>query len=102
MRYVSCPVSYYTELTLIQSPERNHLARFTFVVVPLIWLRDIFIIYDIVLLYVGTTNWPSSAVLASTFLLVVFRQFANLAILATILWGAWRMGRSVKIFRDRA
>jgi len=81
-----------------QSPERNDLARFAFTVVPLIWLRDIFIIYDIILLYVDTSGWSDSSVLASTFLLVICRQFANLAILGMVLWGAWRMGRSVSMF----
>lgn len=74
------------------------MARFAFLVVPLIWLRDLFIIYDVVLLYVDTTDWSDAATLATTFLILVFRQFANLGILALILWGAWRMGRSVKIF----
>ncbi|KAL1801155.1 hypothetical protein ACET3X_001497 [Alternaria dauci] len=80
------------------SPERNDLARFAFVIVPLIWLRDIFIIYDIILLYVDTAGWSNNAVLATTFLLVICRQFANLAILGMVLWGAWRMGRSVSLF----
>ncbi|EAT85878.2 hypothetical protein SNOG_07227 [Parastagonospora nodorum SN15] len=76
----------------------GHLARFAFVVVPLIWLRDIFIIYDIILLYVDTSGWSDNASLATTFLLIIFGQFANLTILAMILWGAWRMGRTVKLF----
>ncbi|RYN32453.1 hypothetical protein AA0119_g3004 [Alternaria tenuissima] len=80
------------------SPERHDLARFAFVVVPLIWLRDIFIIYDIILLYVDTSGWSNNAVLATTFLLVICRQFATLAILGMVLWGAWRMGRSVSLF----
>jgi hypothetical protein len=86
------------KLTHIQSPERKNLARFASVVIPLIWLRDIFIIYDIVLLYVDTAQWSRPASLATTFLLMIFGQFANLAILATILWGAWRMGKSVRVF----
>jgi hypothetical protein len=81
-----------------QSPERKDLARFAFLVVPLIWLRDLFIIYDIILLYISTANWSDTAVMATTFLLVLCRQFANLTILAMVLWGAWRMGRSVKLF----
>ncbi|KAJ4378419.1 hypothetical protein N0V86_006122 [Didymella sp. IMI 355093] len=80
------------------SPERKHLLLFALFVVPLIWLRDIFIIYDVILLYVSTEGWSNAATLASTFLLVVFRQFANLSILAMVLWGAWRMGRSVDLF----
>lgn len=88
----------YVELTHNQSPERKHLARFAFVVVPLIWLRDIFIVYDIVLIYIDTAEWSRSASLATTFLLIIFGQFANLAILAAILWGAGRMGRSVPVF----
>jgi hypothetical protein len=87
------------KLIHIQSPERKHLARFAFVVVPLIWLRDIFIVYDIVLIYVDTAKWSRPASLATTFLLIIFGQFANLAIFATILWGAWRMGRSVPVFK---
>ncbi|KAH5703130.1 hypothetical protein HBI81_046200 [Parastagonospora nodorum] len=80
------------------SSESQHLARFAFVVVPLIWLRDIFIIYDIILLYVDTSGWSDNASLATTFILIIFGQFANLTILAMILWGAWRMGRTVKLF----
>lgn len=87
-----------TSANILQSPERHDLARFAFVVVPLIWLRDIFIIYDIILLYVDTSGWSNNAVLATTFLLVICRQFANLAILGMVLWGAWRMGRSVSLF----
>ncbi|KAF2844774.1 hypothetical protein T440DRAFT_512019 [Plenodomus tracheiphilus IPT5] len=87
-----------TNRTAHQSNERNHLARFAFVVVPLIALRNIFIILDIILLYLDTSNWPTSASLAVTFLLLIFRQFANLAIVAIILWGAWRMGRTIKMF----
>lgn len=83
-----------------QSNERKDLARFAFVVVPLIWLRDIIIIFDIILLYVNTVDWSNSAKLASTFLLVLCRQFANLFILAMVLWGAWRMGKSVSLFSD--
>jgi hypothetical protein len=85
------------KLTHRQSPERKNLARFAFVVVPLIWLRDIFIIYDIVLLYVDTAKWSRPASLATTFLLMIFGQFANFTILATVLWGAWRMGKSVRV-----
>jgi hypothetical protein len=93
--------STYVKLTHNKSPERKHLARFACVVVPLIWLRDIFIIYDIVLIYIDTSEWSKSASLATTFLLMIFGQFANLAILATILWGAWRMGKTVPVF-DRS
>jgi len=82
----------------VQSPERNHLARFAFVVCPLIWLRDIFIIYDIVLLYEDTSAWSNPASIASTMLLIIGRQFANLSIFGMILWGAWRMGRTVNVF----
>ena len=65
---------------------------------PLIWLRDIFIIYDIILLYVNTSGWSNSATIASTMLLIICRQIANLSILGMVLWGAWRMGRSVNLF----
>ena len=64
---------------------------------PLIWARDIAIVYDVVLLYVNTEGWSIAATLATTFLLVIFRQFANLSILAMVLWGAWRMGKSVDL-----
>lgn len=64
---------------------------------PLFWLRDIFIVHDVVLLYVNTEGWSTAATLATTFLLIIFRQFANLSILAMVLWGAWRMGRSVNL-----
>jgi hypothetical protein len=85
-------------LKFAKTPERNHLACFAFVVCPLIWLRDIFIIYDIILLYVDTSGWSTSAAGASTMLLIICRQLANLSILGMVLWGAWRMGRSVNLF----
>jgi hypothetical protein len=72
------------------------------VVVPLIWRRDIFIIYDNILFYFDPTDWSTSAVTASTILLVIYRQFANLAILGMVLWGAWRMGKTVSLFGNIA
>ncbi|KAH6639329.1 hypothetical protein C7974DRAFT_373577 [Boeremia exigua] len=36
-----------------RSSERKDLVRFAFVVVPLIWLRNIFIVYDVILLNQG-------------------------------------------------
>lgn len=80
------------------SYESKSLTRFACAVVPLIWLRDVFIIFDIVLLYYDTSDWSRSARLATTFLLIIFGQLANLAIFAMILFGAWRMGRSVNVF----
>lgn len=91
-------LSIYMSANALKTPERNNLARFVLVVCPLIWLRDIFIIYDIVLLYMDTSTWSNSATIASTMLLIICRQLANLSILGTVLWGAWRMGRSVKLF----
>ncbi|KAL7775719.1 hypothetical protein CFE70_009563 [Pyrenophora teres f. teres 0-1] len=69
------------------STERNDLLRFTFIVVPLIWIRDAFIIYDVVLLYVNTAGWSRTAMEATSFLLLLGRQYANLGILAMVLWG---------------
>jgi len=68
------------------------------VVVPLIWLRNAFIVYDIVLLYLNSSGWSTPATLASQFLLIVFGQLANVTILGMVLWGAWRTGRTVPIF----
>lgn len=65
------------------------------VVVPLIWLRNAFIIYDIVLLYVHTAAWSQASTLASEFLLIVFSQFANITIAGMVLLGAWRTGKTV-------
>lgn len=70
--------------------------RFALFVVPLIWLRDVFIIVDIVLIYVDAAGWSSASRLAVTFLLIVFGQFANLTILTTVQWGAWRMSRIMR------
>ncbi|KAK5163352.1 uncharacterized protein LTR77_010725 [Saxophila tyrrhenica] len=82
------------------SSERPHLARFTFVVVPMIWLRNAFIIYDIVLIYLDSAGWSTTTKLASRFLLIIFGQFVNLTILGMILWGAWKTGRTVRIFEQ--
>ncbi|RMY61895.1 hypothetical protein D0865_00745 [Hortaea werneckii] len=86
----------------IQSRDRPHLARFATVLVPLIWLRNIFIIYDIVLIFVNTSGWSTNSVLATLFLLIIFGQFANLTILGMILYGAWQTGKTVNIFSSDA
>ncbi|CAJ2511057.1 Uu.00g066820.m01.CDS01 [Anthostomella pinea] len=78
--------------------ERPQLARFALIVVPLLWLRNFFMIYDIVLLYVDTTGWSTASRLATVFLLIVFGQITNLTILGMVLWGAWRIGRTVPLF----
>lgn len=65
------------------------------VVVPLIWVRNAFTIYDILLLYVNTAAWNRASTLASEFLLIVFSQFANLTIAGMVLLGAWRTGKTV-------
>lgn len=88
-----------SQANTFQSPERPNLARFALVVVPLIWIRNAFIIYDIVLLYVDSAAWSDATVLASQFLLIIFGQITNLTILGMILWGAWRTGRTVPLFR---
>lgn len=74
--------------------ERPLLARFTFVVVPLIWMRNLFIIVNIVMIYENVSNWSSSANQALAFLFIIFGQLTNLTILFMVLWGAWSMGRS--------
>ncbi|KAK5077569.1 hypothetical protein LTR70_009679 [Exophiala xenobiotica] len=79
---------------LPQNSERPLLARFSFVVVPLIWLRNIFIIVNIVMIYENVSNWSSTTNQALTFLFIIFGQFTNLTILFMVLWGAWSMGRS--------
>lgn len=69
-------------------------------VVPLIWLRDAFIIYDIVLIFVDSSSWSQTSRLASLFLLTIFGQFANVTILGMILYGAWTSGYTVDIFGE--
>lgn len=78
------------------------MARFAMVVVPLIWSRNAFIVYDIVLIFLNTTVWSTKSRLASLFLLIVFGQFANITILGMILYGAWQTGRTVNIFTRKA
>ncbi|RMY16774.1 hypothetical protein D0868_00125 [Hortaea werneckii] len=87
---------------LIQSRDRPHLARFATIVVPLIWLRNIFIIYDIVLIFVDMSGWSTNSILATLFLLIIFGQFANLTILGMTLYGAWQTGKTVNIFSSDA
>jgi len=82
-----------SKLTL-QNFERPVLTRFTFVVVPIIWLRNALTILDIVLLHVNTTSWSRTTDRAVAFLLIIFGQIANLVILAMVLYGAWRIGKS--------
>lgn len=83
-----------------QNSERPLLARFAFVVVPIIWLRNIFIIVNIVIIYYSVSNWSSSTNQALTFLFIIFGQLANLTILFMVLWGAWSMGRSAGLSKD--
>lgn len=66
-------------------------------VVPLIWIRNAFIVYDIVLIFVNSSAWSQSATLASVFLLIVFGQFANLTILGMVLYGARQSGRTIQL-----
>lgn len=70
------------------------MKRFTFAVVPLIVLRDVFIIVSIVMIYVDSAQWSDTSQQALAFLLIVFGQLANITILFMVLWGAWSMGRS--------
>ncbi|KAF2260334.1 hypothetical protein CC78DRAFT_584894 [Lojkania enalia] len=74
--------------------ERPILARFAFVVVPLIWLRNCFIVADIVMIYEDYRTWSRTTNQAIAFLFIIFGQLANLAILYMVLWGAYSMGRS--------
>ncbi|KAL9000223.1 MAG: hypothetical protein Q9169_001125 [Polycauliona sp. 2 TL-2023] len=71
--------------------ERPLLARFTFVVVPIIFIRNVFIIVNIVMIYESVSSRANEAL---AFLFIIFGQFANLIILFMVLWGAWSMGRS--------
>ncbi|KAL8957627.1 MAG: hypothetical protein Q9193_005149 [Seirophora villosa] len=73
---------------------RPLLARFVYVVVPLIWIRNAFILVNIVLIYQDVAAWSQPASQAVTFLLIIFGQLANLTILGMVLWGAWSMGRT--------
>ena len=77
----------------VQNPERPILQRFTYIVVPLVVARDVFIIVDIVMIYVSYASWSTASQQALAFLLIVFGQYANLGILAMVVWGAWSMGK---------
>jgi hypothetical protein len=90
---ISCQVAL---LTRIQNPERPVLQRFTYVVVPLIWLRDVFIIMSIVMIFVSTDSWTETSREALAFLLITFGQYANLIIVFMVLWGSWSMGNSLE------
>ncbi|THV65158.1 hypothetical protein D6D29_10605 [Aureobasidium pullulans] len=78
------------------NPERPVLQRFTYVVVPLIWLRDVFIIMSIVMIFVSTDSWTKTSREALAFLLITFGQYANLIIVFMVLWGSWSMGNSLE------
>ncbi|TIA11585.1 hypothetical protein D6C80_07394 [Aureobasidium pullulans] len=78
------------------NPERPVLQRFTFVVVPLIWLRDVFIIMSIVMVFVSADSWTETSREALAFLLIIFGQYANLIIVFMVLWGSWSMGNSLE------
>ncbi|CAD0026106.1 unnamed protein product [Aureobasidium pullulans] len=78
------------------NPERPVLQRFTYVVVPLIWLRDVFIIMSIVMIFVSTDSWTETSREALAFLLITFGQYANLIVVFMVLWGSWSMGNSLE------
>lgn len=69
---------------------------------PLIWLRNVFIVVDVVLVHIATNGWSTASNLALVFLLIVFGQLTNLTILGMVFWGAWRMGKTLRIFGDRS
>ncbi|GAB7358830.1 hypothetical protein MBLNU230_g4053t1 [Neophaeotheca triangularis] len=83
------------------SSERKNLVRFAVVIVPLIWIRNVFIVVDIVLVYINTSGWSTASNFALVFLLIIFGQLANLTILAMVFWGAWRMGKTLSVFGDQ-
>ncbi|TKA24875.1 hypothetical protein B0A50_06604 [Salinomyces thailandicus] len=85
-----------------QNPDRPHMRRFTLVVIPLLWIRNAFIIYNAVLVYYAseTSAWSRGARLATVFLLTIFTQMANAVLLGMILYGAWQLGRTVPIFQS--
>ncbi|PSK38044.1 hypothetical protein B9Z65_1235 [Elsinoe australis] len=74
--------------------ERPLLAGFAGVVCPIIWLRNVFIVVDVVLIYQAVSNWSDAVDQALSFLLIVFGELANLTILSMVLWGAWSLGRT--------
>jgi hypothetical protein len=82
---------------VVKDTNRPILARFAFVVVPLIWLRNIFIIVDVVMLYQSMARWSDSTNQALAFMFIVFGQFANLGILFMVVWGAWSIGKSAGV-----
>ena len=82
----------------MQKSARTQLAIFAMVSIPLIWTRNIFIVYDVVLIFVESMSWSTSSILASQFLLIISGQIANLSILGITLYGAWQTGKTVQIF----
>lgn len=62
---------------------------------PLILLRSVFIIVDIVLLWIANTypDWSASAQEAVAFLLIIFGPYAELWVFAIVGWGAWAMSK---------
>ncbi|KAI7515467.1 hypothetical protein KC331_g22396, partial [Hortaea werneckii] len=49
------------------NPDRPHMRRFTIIVIPLLWVRNVFIIYNAVLVYYAaeTSEWSESSRLAT-------------------------------------
>ncbi|KAI7596791.1 hypothetical protein KC346_g14989 [Hortaea werneckii] len=85
------------------NPDRPHMRRFTIIVIPLLWVRNVFIIYNAVLVYYAaeTSEWSESSRLATLFLITIFTQIANVVLLGMILYGAWQLGRTVPLFGIR-
>ena len=86
-----------------RSPDRPHMTRFTLIAIPLLWVRNAFIIYNAVLVYYAdeTSSWSQGSRLATLFLITIFTQMANVVLLGMILYGAWQLGRTVPLFGSR-
>lgn len=71
------------------------LGSFVFLVLPVVWLRNVFSIVQIVMLYYNVNNWSRTTNQALAFLFIIFGELSNLAILGLVLLGAMSFGKTL-------
>lgn len=60
---------------------------------PVVWLRNMFSVAQIVIIYYNENNWSQTVNQALAFVFIIFGELSNLAIFAILLLGAWSLGR---------
>lgn len=73
---------------------RTTLSRTVPLFTPIVWVRNCFLVAQIVIIYYNERNWSRMTNQALAFLFIIFGELSDLAILAILLFGAWSFGRN--------